>query len=124
MGRFGRTAFEPVTSTQFAWFAVPVPRLKPIQTFPSFVPAIACESHFGEYLTWLMYDRSASVPFVRSGLVMYQFAVPVAPPMLSQTRYVPSSRWPQPVVAPAGPQSSPPGIPPWKRSIGWTNDLR
>jgi hypothetical protein len=66
--------------------------LKPIQTLPSLVPAIAWESHLGEYLIWLMYERSASVPFVRSGLVMYQFAVPVAPPMLSQTRYVPSSR--------------------------------
>src|SRR5262249_46047136 len=54
--------------------------------------------------------------------VMYQLLVFVAPMMVSQTRVVPTTRWPQPVVAPAGPQSSPPGIPPWKRSYGRTND--
>jgi hypothetical protein len=42
--------------------------------------------------------------------------VAVAPVMVSQTRVVPAMRLPQPVVVLAGPQSSPPGMPPWKRS--------
>ena len=41
----------PVTSTQFAWLAAPVPRLKPIQTFASFVPTMATLWYFGEYLS-------------------------------------------------------------------------
>src|SRR2546423_14721803 len=63
-GRFGSTVFPPVTLTQFAWLAVPVPRLKPIQTLPSFVPTIAELCHFGEYFTWLMNERLPSVCFV------------------------------------------------------------
>src|SRR5438093_12286372 len=43
--------------------------------------------------------------------------------MVSHTRVVPTTRWPQPPGTPAGGQSSPPGIPPWKRSYGMTNDL-
>src|SRR5690348_367471 len=53
-GRFGRTVLPSVTLTQLAWACVPVPRLKPIQTLPSLVPAMAWLDHFGEYLTWLM----------------------------------------------------------------------
>ena len=41
----------PVTFTQFACEATPVPRLKPIQTLASFVPTIAWLDHLGEYLT-------------------------------------------------------------------------
>ena len=41
----------PVTSTQLACDAVPVPRLKPIQTLASFVPSIATLEYFGEYFT-------------------------------------------------------------------------
>src|SRR5262245_31452965 len=40
-GRLGRTILLSVTFTQFAWLAVPVPRLKPIHALPSFVPTIA-----------------------------------------------------------------------------------
>ena len=43
--------------------------------------------------------------------------------MVSQTRVLPTTRWPQPPGTPAGGQSSPPGIPPWKRSYGVTKDL-
>jgi hypothetical protein len=53
-GRFGKTALLPVTFTQFAAFTTPVPRLNPIQTLPSFVPAMATLLYFGEYFTWLM----------------------------------------------------------------------
>ena len=45
-------------------FATPVPRLKPIQTLPSFVPTIATLLNFGEYLTWLMKERLPSVCLV------------------------------------------------------------
>jgi hypothetical protein len=41
----------PVTLTQLACDAVPVPRLKPIQTLASFVPSIATLEYFGEYFT-------------------------------------------------------------------------
>jgi len=51
MGRFGRIALLPVTFTQFPWFAIPVPRLNPICTLPSFVPTMATLWYFGEYLT-------------------------------------------------------------------------
>src|SRR5438132_1900684 len=50
-GRRGTTVLFPVTSTQLACDAVPVPRLKPIQTLASFVPTIATLAYFGEYLT-------------------------------------------------------------------------
>jgi hypothetical protein len=40
-GRFGSTVLLSVTFTQFAWLAVPVPRLKPIHALPSFVPTMA-----------------------------------------------------------------------------------
>src|ERR1017187_3017801 len=40
-GRLGKTVLEPVTSTQVAWDGAPVPRLKPIWTLPSLVPAMA-----------------------------------------------------------------------------------
>jgi hypothetical protein len=53
-GRFGNTVFPPVTFTQVAAFAAPVPRLNPIQALPSFVPAMATLLYFGEYLTWLI----------------------------------------------------------------------
>src|SRR6185503_3059496 len=55
-------------------------------------------------------------------LVTTQVLVPPAPLIVSQTRVVPAIRWPQPVAAPAGPQSSPPGIPPWNRSNGRMKD--
>ena len=68
----------PVTFTQFACDATPVPRLNPIQALPSFVPTIASLAHFGEYLTWLMNERFPSdcfVMFCVVGLfVMYQLA--------------------------------------------------
>ena len=107
---------------------MPVPRLKPIQTLPSFVPTIALLDHFGEYLTWLMNERLPSdclVMFWVVGLfVTYQLPLMLASPPLidSQTRVVPSTRWPQPPGVPAGAQSSPPGTPPWKRSNGWMKD--
>ena len=119
----------PVTLTQFAWPATPVPRLKPIQTLASFVPTIATLEYFGEYFTWLMNERLPSDCFVMfwfDGLfVTYQlavFIVALPPATVSQTRVVPPIRWPQPPGAPAGAQSSPPGIPPWKRSNGKMND--
>src|SRR5207247_10164979 len=97
-GRFGSTVLLPVTFTQFACEATPVPRLKPIQTLPSFVPTIAWLDHLGEYLTWLMKERFPSVPFVMfcvDGLfVTYQLpAMLASPPLIdSQTRVVPSTR--------------------------------
>ena len=42
--------------------------------------------------------------------------------IVSQTRVVPASRCPQPVVVPAAAQSSPPAMPPWKRLTGRTKD--
>ena len=128
-GRFGRTVLPPVTFTQLACDAMPVPRLKPIRTLPSFVPTIASLGHLGEYLTWLMNERLPSVCLVMfwvDGLfVTYQLAAFIAalpPVIVSQTLVVPATRWPQPPGAPAGAQSSPPGIPPWKRSYGRMND--
>ena len=125
----GSTVLSPVTFTQFACEAVPVPRLKPIQTFASFVPTIAWLDHFGEYLTWLMKERLPSVCLVMfcvGGLfVTYQlaaFMVALPPAIVSQTRVVPATRWPQPPGMPAGAQSSPPGTPPWKRSKGRMKD--
>src|ERR1019366_2855979 len=50
IGRLGSTALPPVTSTQVACACVPVPRLKPICTLPSLVPAIATLWYLGEYL--------------------------------------------------------------------------
>src|SRR2546423_9956382 len=79
-----------------------------------------------------MKDRLPKVPLHRFGpaaepaglFVIYQVFVPVAPEIVSQTRVVAASRWPQPVVAPAASQSSPPGMPPWKRLMGRINDWR
>jgi len=88
----------PVTLTQFAWPCTPVPRLKPIQTLPSFVPTMPCVDHFGEYLTWLMNERLPSdclVMFWVVGLfVTYQLPLMLeSPPLIdSQTRVVPSTR--------------------------------
>src|ERR1043166_3342566 len=60
-------------------------------------------------------------------LVIYQlpeFIVAFPPAIVSHTRVVPTTRWPQPPGTPAGGQSSPPGMgPPWKRSYGITKDL-
>ncbi len=95
---------------------MPVPRLNPIQTLESFVPTIATLAYFGEYLTWLMNERFPNlcwVMFCVVGLfVTYQEIDPAAPVMVSQTLVVPAIKWPQPVVAPGGSQSSPPGTPP------------
>src|SRR5215475_80140 len=97
-GRFGSTLLLSVTLTQFACEAMPVPRLKPIQTLPSFVPAIAWVDHLGEYLTWLMKERFPSVCFVMfwvEGLfVTYQVPlITLSPPLVvSQTLVVPSTR--------------------------------
>src|SRR5437667_10745774 len=58
--------------------------------------------------------------------VMYQLEevnVLFPPAMVSHTRVVPAMRWPQPPGTPAAGQSSPPGLPPWKRSYGRMNDL-
>src|ERR1043165_1478028 len=130
MGRFGSTVLLPVTLTHVACDAVPVPRLKPICTLPSFVPAIATAGVFGAYFTWLMNERLPSVCLVRfcvDGLfVTYHVTVPFAfaalPVIVSHTRVVPATRCPQPPLAPAAGQSVPPTIPPRKMSNGRMND--
>src|SRR5262252_5000109 len=82
-----------------------------------------------------MNERLPNVPLVRQGFVPVQDAevvayqeaagtVAAAPLMVSHTRVVPAIRWPQPVVRPAGWQSSPPGMPPWNMFIGRMNDCR
>ena len=98
-GRLGRTVLPPVTFTQLACDAAPVPRLNPIQTLASFVPTIASLDHFGEYLTWLMNERLPSVCLVMfcvDGLfVTYQlaaFIVALPPEIVSQTLVVPATR--------------------------------
>src|SRR6267378_2919866 len=64
IGRFGSTVLPPVTSTQFAWLGVPVPRLKPIHALASFVPAMATLWYLGEYLIWLIKERFPKVCLV------------------------------------------------------------
>src|ERR1044071_692430 len=62
---------------------------------------------------------------VETALVTYQVELPplaAAPEFFSPTRVVPAIKCPQPVVALAGKQSSPPVMPPWKRSQGRMND--
>src|SRR5436305_12709891 len=85
-GRLGRTTLPPVTSIKAAWPEMPGPRLNPIQTLPSFVPAIATLWNFGEYFTWLMNERSPRaclVIFRVEGLfVTYQPGVKLAPPLV------------------------------------------
>ena len=88
---------------------MPVPRPKPIQTLPSFVPTIASLDHLGEYLTWLMNERLPSVCLVMfcvAGLfVTYQlavFMVGVAARDRLPHSVVPATRWPQPPGVPAG----------------------
>src|SRR5262245_44095098 len=82
-----------------------------------------------------MKERLPNVPLVKQGfvpvqdrgVVAYQAevgTVAAAPLMVSHTRVVPAIRWPQPVVRPAGWQSSPPEIPPWNIFIGRMNDCR
>src|ERR1044071_1944828 len=78
-----------------------------------------------------MNERFPSVPFVMFcvvGLfVTYQAddgTVASAPRIVSQTRVVPAIKWPHPVVGPAAPQSSPPGMPPWNMLMGRMNDCR
>src|SRR5258707_7170214 len=78
-----------------------------------------------------MNERLPNVPLVMFWvvglLVTYHAAagtVAAAPLMVSHTRVVPAIRWPQPVVSPAGWQSSPPGMPPWNMLIGRMNDCR
>ena len=95
------------------------------------MPTAATLDHFGEYFTWLMNERLPSDSFVMfwfDGLfVTYQlavFIVALPPAIVSQTRVVPPTRWPQPPGTPAAAQSLPPGIPPWKRSNGKMNDCR
>src|SRR5436190_15217237 len=44
------------------------------------------------------------------------------PEIVSHTLVVPAIRWPQPPGTPAAGQSSPPVMPPWKRSQGRMND--
>src|SRR5207247_7237492 len=96
-GRRGTTVLLPVTSTQFAWDWVPVPRLKPIQTLASFVPTMATLWYFGEYLTPLMNERLPRVCLVMFWVVgvfvTYQSAEPneALPPLIvSQTRVLPA----------------------------------
>src|ERR1700750_1079074 len=76
-----------------------------------------------------MYERFPNVCLVMFwvlGLfVMYQSPEPIEafPPwIVSHTLVVAAMRCPQPPGTPAGGQSSPPGIPPWKRSYGRMND--
>src|SRR6476646_3529932 len=82
-----------------------------------------------------MNERLPNVPLVKqefvpvqdTGVVVYQEAagtVAAAPLMVSHTRVVPAIRWPQPLVRPAGWQSSPPGMPPWNMLIGRMNDCK
>jgi hypothetical protein len=87
IGRFGRTWLPPVRLTHVAVFGVPVPSPKPYWTLPSFVPTIALPLVVGAYVSWLMNDRSASVPLVKSGLFGYQLFAPLID---SQTRYEPA----------------------------------
>src|SRR5215212_2513641 len=58
--------------------------------------------------------------------VTYQVTVPLVfaalPVIVSHTRVVAAMRWPQPPFDAAGGQSSPPGIPPRKRSKGRMKD--
>ena len=54
MGRLGNTVLPPVTLTQVAAFATPVPRLNPIQALPSLVPTMATLWYLGEYFTWVI----------------------------------------------------------------------
>src|SRR4051812_25316166 len=71
--------------------------------------------------------KQAFVPVQDAGVVVYQADVgtaAAAPLIVSHTRVVPAIRWPQPVVRPAGWQSSPPGMPPWNMLIGRMNDCR
>ena len=71
--------------------------------------------------------KQAFVPVHDTGVVAYQAEVGTAasaPLMVSHTRVVPAIRWPQPVVRPAGWQSSPPGIPPWNIFIGRMKDCK
>ena len=89
----------PVTSTQFAWDWVPVPRLKPIQTLASLVPTMATLWYFGEYLTPLMNERFPNVCLVMFWVVglfvTYQSAKPneALPPLIvSHTLVVPAIR--------------------------------
>src|SRR6266550_1114569 len=72
-----------------------------------------------------MNERSPSVClviFCVIGLfVTYQLdeSIVASPPaIVSHTLVVPATRWPQPPGTPAAGQSSPPRIPPWKRSYG------
>src|SRR5438067_5423024 len=104
---------------------MPVPRLKPIQTFASFVPTMATLLYFGEYLTPLMKERLPKVCLVIFwvvGLFVIYQSEPenelFPPEIVSHTLVVPAIRWPQPPGTPAAGQSSPPGMPPWKRSYG------
>src|SRR5664280_596653 len=129
IGRLGRTALPPVTFTQLACACAPVPRLKPIWTLPSLVPAMATLWYLGEYLTWLIYERLPRVPLVRFAVIgllvtthWLLLKLDAVPLTVSQTRVVPASRCPQPEVEPAAAQSSPPGMPPWKRWTGRTKD--
>src|SRR4029079_3148677 len=82
----------------------------------------------GEYLTWLMKARAPSGPptliivGVAALFVTTQVWALVAHVMYSDTLVVRAMRRPHPVVAPAGPHSSPPAMPPWKMSNGRMND--
>src|SRR6478609_2363958 len=71
--------------------------------------------------------KQAFVPVQDRGVVAYQAevgTVAAAPLMVSHTRVVPAIRCPQPVVKPAGWQSSPPGMPPWNMLIGRMKDCK
>src|SRR5215212_9664375 len=88
----------------------PEPMPRPIWTLPSLVPTMTTLWSLGSKASWLMNERLPSVCLVRlSGLLTYQVTVPAvpldAPWIVSQTLMVPRTRWPQPVPAPAAPQS-------------------
>src|SRR6185503_1775461 len=123
MGRFGKTVFPLVTLTQVDWFD-PVPRPRPICTFPSLVPTITVDCKAWENASCVMKDRSPRLCLVRfAGLFTYHVGVVAAPVIVSQTRTVPVIKWPQPVPAPAGPQSLPGVVgSPLKISNGRMND--
>src|SRR2546430_11540358 len=73
-----------------------------------------------------MKERLPRVPLVMfcvvGLLVIYQVMLALPPEIDSHTLVVPAIRWPQPPGVPAAGQSSPPAMPPWKRSQGIMND--
>src|SRR5690606_41636625 len=77
--------------TQLAEFAVPRFMLWPTWTLPSLVPAMTTVADLVACASWLMKERSPSVPLVRFGLFGYQLSRGMPPARVSHTRVVPPS---------------------------------